>query len=68
MAKPYSDNGTRWYIDLNRRAVQEQRKDGTVITHIRPSGGKSIIGCAGLKYLAIKQVKAPADKITDKEE
>jgi len=34
---------TIWKFELHRPSVHEHRTDGTVITHLRPSGGKSAL-------------------------
>jgi hypothetical protein len=34
---------TIWMCELHRPVVHERRTDGTVITHVRPSGGKSTL-------------------------
>lgn len=34
---------TTWTLDLHRPVVNEQRTDGTVISHVKPNGGKSAI-------------------------
>jgi hypothetical protein len=34
---------TTWTCELHRPVVHEHRTDGTVITHVRPSGGKSAL-------------------------
>lgn len=34
--------GTIWMCDLHRPVVHEHRTDGTVISHVRPSGGKAV--------------------------
>lgn len=34
---------TIWMFELRHPVVHEHRADGTVVTHVRPSGGKSAL-------------------------
>lgn len=50
---------TVWMLELHRPVVHEHRPDGTVITHINPSGSKSTLVWDLIEQL--RKREAPTD-------